>query len=84
MHSYRSAANPVSILASTDALIVRAGIHVFWCGTPAGAARQLEGLVRQFVRGVEKDYKRLVAVAADVPEAAVLVADAVAVCDVQV
>jgi len=52
-----------------DALIVRAGVHVLWCGTSAEAARQLESLVRQFARGVEKDYKRLVAVAADAPEA---------------
>lgn len=56
---YRSRATPQSILASLFALEVRAGIHVFWCGDVQGAARTVEGLVRQFVRGVEKDAKRL-------------------------
>lgn len=58
-HSYRSQAAPAAILASLDALCVRAGIHIFWCGDTTGAARQLEGLVRQFIRGIEKDYGRL-------------------------
>ena len=56
---YRSKATPESMTASLDALSVRAGIHIFWCGDHDGAARQLEGLVRQFVRGIEKDWKRL-------------------------
>jgi ERCC4-type nuclease len=56
---YQSKATPQSILASLDAIIVRTNIHVFWCGTPAGAARKVEGLVRQFVRGIEKDYRKL-------------------------
>ena len=59
LHSYRGMATPQSILASLDAIEVRTGVHVIWAGSPEGAARRLEGLVRQFVRGVEKDYKRL-------------------------
>ena len=59
LHSYRSLATPQSILASLDAIEVRTGVHVIWAGTAEGAARRLEGLVRQFVRGVEKDFKRL-------------------------
>jgi ERCC4-type nuclease len=58
-HAYRSEIAPQSIFASLDALAVRCGIHLFWCGSPTGAARQLEGLVRQFARGVEKDFWRL-------------------------
>jgi len=54
---------PTSILASLDALAVRCNLHVFWAGSAFGAARQLEGLVRQFVRGVEKDFARLQAAA---------------------
>ncbi len=60
---YQSRATPQSILASLDAIAVRTNIHVFWCGTPAGAARKVEGLVRQFVRGIEKDYRNLTATA---------------------
>ena len=56
---YGSRATPQSIMASLDAVAVRANIHVFWCGNAAGAARQIEGLVRQFVRGIEKDHKAL-------------------------
>ncbi|MFH2075597.1 MAG: hypothetical protein ABIJ57_09660, partial [Pseudomonadota bacterium] len=56
---YRSEMAPNAVLATLDALSVRAGLHVYWCGTPRGAAAQLESLVRQFVRGIEKDYKRL-------------------------
>ena len=59
MGAYRSAASPVSILASLDCLEVRAGVHVLWAGEATGAARRLEGLVRQFARGVEKDWRRL-------------------------
>ena len=64
LHSYRGQATPQSLLASLDAIEVRTGVHVLWAGTPEGAARRLEGLVRQFVRGVAKDYKRLTAGAA--------------------
>jgi ERCC4-type nuclease len=56
---YQSKATPQSILASLNAIQVRAGVHLLWCGSPLGAARRVEILVRQFVRGVEKDYKRL-------------------------
>jgi ERCC4-type nuclease len=60
-HSYTSQATPQSILASLDAIQVRCGIHVLWAGDSYGAARRLEGLVRQFVKGIEKDFKRLAA-----------------------
>ncbi|GMV90530.1 MAG: hypothetical protein AMXMBFR82_03080 [Candidatus Hydrogenedentota bacterium] len=56
---YRSLARPQSILASLAAIQTRANVHVIWCGDPTGAARSLERLVRQFVRGIEKDAKRL-------------------------
>ena len=56
---YRSQAAPQSILQTLAALQVRAGLHVVWCGDHEGAARILEGLVRQFVRGIEKDYQHL-------------------------
>lgn len=58
-HAYKSKANPVSILATLDAISVRTNIHVFWCGSADGAARQLESLVRQFSRGIVKDFRRL-------------------------
>jgi len=58
-HHYRSAVLPQAILQSLAALQVRAGLHVIWAGTPEGAARAVERLVRQFIRGVEKDYRRL-------------------------
>jgi DNA excision repair protein ERCC-4 len=58
-HTYRGAANPASLLAMLAAIQVRAGVHVFWCGSATQAARQFEGLVRQFCRGVIKDAKRL-------------------------
>ena len=57
--AYRSAVSPVSILASLDALSVRCGLQVFWCDSPDGCARQFESLVRQFCRGIEKEYRRL-------------------------
>jgi ERCC4-type nuclease len=56
---YRSQATPQSILQTLAALQVRADLHVVWCGDHEGAARILEGLVRQFVRGIEKDYQHL-------------------------
>ena len=60
---YRSQATPQSILASLDAIAVRAGVHVYWAGSPEGCARQIEGLVRQFVRGFEKQHRALCAAA---------------------
>ena len=54
---YISAATPQSILQSLSALQVRANLHVIWAGGPSGAARALERLVRQTVRGVEKEYR---------------------------
>ena len=59
MHHYRSQATPQAILASLDAIQVRTGIHIVWAGDREGSVRQLEGWVRQFVRGIEKDRKRL-------------------------
>lgn len=56
---YRSKATPQLILASLDAIAVRAGVHVFWAGSPDGCARQIESLVRQFVRGIEKQHRAL-------------------------
>ena len=56
---YRSNATPQSILASIDAIIVRTGVHVFWCSDHEGAANQFLSLTRQFERGIEKNYKRL-------------------------
>jgi len=56
---YRSKIAPTALLATLDALAVRCGLHVYWCNDPQGAARQLESLVRQFVRGVAKDFQRL-------------------------
>lgn len=57
--AFRSKATPQSLIASLYALQVRCGLHVLWAGGSAGAAKAIEGMVRQFVRGVEKDYKRL-------------------------
>jgi ERCC4-type nuclease len=56
---YRSLATPQSILASLAAIQVRYGIHIVWAGDHDGAARTVETLVRQFVRGIEKDHKAL-------------------------
>ena len=56
---YRSQATPQSILASLDAIAVRAGVHVYWTGSPEGCARQIESLVRQFIRGIEKQHRVL-------------------------
>jgi len=57
--TYQSLVSPASLLSTLDALSVRAGLHVYWCGDAEGAARQVESLVRQFVRGIEKDSARL-------------------------
>ena len=59
MGHYRSRATPKSLLASLAAIEVRMGIHILWCGDSDGAARRVEGLVRQFARGILKDAKRL-------------------------
>jgi len=59
LHQYRSLISPSAILSTLDALAVRAGLHVFWCGDPAGAARKVESLARMFCRGIQKDYWRL-------------------------
>jgi ERCC4-type nuclease len=56
---YQSLTTPQSVLGSLDALSVRCGLHIYWAGGHTGAARQFEGLVRQFCRGVEKDFARL-------------------------
>ena len=56
---YRSKATPKSITASLDAIRVRLGIHIIWAGDADGAARQLEALVRQFARGIEKQAKAI-------------------------
>ncbi len=56
---YRSAVPPASILGTLAALQVRTCLHVIWGGDATGAARYLERLVRQFVRGIEKDHRRL-------------------------
>ena len=57
---YRSMISPASVLATLDAIMVRANVHVLWCGNAEGAARKVENLVRQFVRGIEKQHAYLV------------------------
>ena len=57
--AFHGGASPASLLASLDAIQVRVGLHINWAGDSIGAAIQLEGLVRQFIRGIEKDYDRL-------------------------
>ncbi len=63
---YRSQISPASVMGSLDALAVRAGLHICWCGDAIGAARKVESLVEKFVRGLTKEYGRLVA--ASVPK----------------
>jgi ERCC4-type nuclease len=58
-HVYRSAATPESVFQSLTAIMVRCNVHVVFCGDAGGAARMVERLVRQFVRGIEKDAERL-------------------------
>lgn len=58
-HDYQSQATPQSIMQSLAAIQVRAGVHVIWAMDRPGAVTALEQLVRQFCRGVEKDYRRL-------------------------
>ena len=50
---YRSQISSASVLSTLDALVVRCGLHVFWCDSPLGCAETLQSLVRQFVRGIE-------------------------------
>ena len=59
LKQYRSLIVPSAVLSTLDALAVRAGLHVFWCGDPAGAARKVESLAAMFARGIEKDFRRL-------------------------
>jgi len=59
LHQYRSRATPQSIMASLVAVQVRNGIHIVWGGDPADCATWLEGAVRQFARGREKDFAAL-------------------------
>ena len=56
---YRSQIAPSAVFGTLDALAVRAGLHVFWCGDSEGAARKVESLVGKFARGIQKDYQRL-------------------------
>lgn len=58
-HEYRSKASPESILASLDAIMVRHGIHIIWARDHDGAARMVERLARQFLRGIEKQARLL-------------------------
>ena len=55
--AYRSRMSPQSVLSSLNAIIVRSGVHLIWAGDPESAAREVENLVRQFVRGIEKQFK---------------------------
>lgn len=59
---YESRINPKSILASLDAIAVRCGVHVEWAGSRGRAAVRLQEIVRQFVGGIEREYKTLQAV----------------------
>lgn len=56
---YRSLITPASVLGTLDALAVRAGLHIFFCGDAYGAARQVESLVEKFARGIKKDWNIL-------------------------
>jgi ERCC4-type nuclease len=58
-HRYPSAITPQSVMGSLDALSVRCDLHLYWCGDSQGAARCVEQLVRHFVSGIEKDYRKL-------------------------
>ena len=49
---YRSTVSPNAILQSLAAYQVRCNLHVIWAGDSQGAARALERLVRQLVRGI--------------------------------
>lgn len=56
---YRSLIHPASVFGSLDALAVRAGVHVAWAGSHAGAARQVEAWVQAFAVGVARDWRRI-------------------------
>lgn len=56
---YPSLIDPHSLLASLDAMSVRAGVHVYWCGETSGAVEKVEALSKQFLKGIEKDFARL-------------------------
>ncbi len=56
---YRSKILPASIFGTLDALSVRTGLHVFWCGSHEGAARQVETLAATFARGIYKSWEAL-------------------------
>lgn len=56
---FRSAAKPNAIMQSLASFQVRNNLHVIWCGNHNSTARTLERLVRQFVRGLEKNMHRL-------------------------
>jgi ERCC4-type nuclease len=55
---YRSLISPASLISTLDALAVRQGLHIIWCGSHLGAARKVENLARMFIRGIEKQYRR--------------------------
>jgi|GEM_PF-284041 len=56
---YRSLISPASLISTLDALAVRQGLHIIWCGSHLGAARKVENLARMFIRGIEKEYRRV-------------------------
>jgi len=58
-HKYRSKVYPESILQTLNAIMVRQNIHCVFCGDREGAIALFQGLVRQFCRGVVKEYKTL-------------------------
>jgi len=55
---YRSLISPASLISTLNALAVRQGLHIIWCGSHLGAARKVENLARMFLRGIEKEYRR--------------------------
>ena len=59
MGEYQSAAKPQSILQSLAAIQVRMGVHIIWAGSHDGAARAIERLARQYLRGINKTAMRL-------------------------
>lgn len=56
---YQSKTTPQSILQSLAAISVRTNVHVIWAMDRPGAVKHIERLVRQFVRGFEKQMKAL-------------------------
>jgi ERCC4-type nuclease len=57
--AFRGAVSPKAILSSLDAISIRLGVHVVWCGSHAEAGRRFEGMARLFIHGVEKDARTL-------------------------